>query len=265
MTTIHFAHANGFPAGSYRTFFAAFPADWKILATPQFGHNKAFPVTENWTPQVEELLTYVEENVGNTPVWLVGHSFGAVLSYLSACRAPDRVKGLIMLDPPLFYGSSSFLLKGAKMLGLMDKITPARFAKIRRTHWHIDDDIENYFAAKSLFKGMDKRCVRDYVESATEISGTMRKLTFSRDVEADIFRHIPHNLGRYRGKLTCPGQIILGRQSELSRKRDVKLFARHNHLELSEMDGGHMFVLEHPEAVAAQITATITRWENTKY
>ncbi|MBU2978974.1 alpha/beta hydrolase [Alteromonas sp. C1M14] len=265
MTTVHFAHANGFPAGSYQTLFTALPSDWTILAKPQFGHNQAFPVSNNWTHQGDELLAYVTEKVGDTPVYLVGHSFGAVLSYISACGDPERVKGVIMLDPPLIYGPTRFLLQGAKILGLMDKITPAKLAKLRRTHWCDDDDIVGYFASKKLFKEMDKRCIKDYVASGTAVKGTQRKLTFSRHVEADIFRHLPHNLRQYRGKLSCPGHIIVGAQSDVTRKKEVKLFARHNHLQVSQIEGGHMFVLEQPEAVAAMITATINRWEETIY
>ncbi len=260
MTTIHFAHANGFPAGTYQTLFNALPSSWRILANLQFGHKPDFPVAGNWAGQVDELIAYLDSSGVSEPVWLVGHSFGAVVSFMAACRYPQRVRGLVMLDPPLIYGLRRYLVKSAKLLNMMDSITPSKLAKIRRTHWHKDDDLEAYFAAKSLFKAMDERCIRDYVTSASKIEGDKRRLTFSRDVEADIFRHFPHDLKRYAGKLQCPALLLAGSQSKVTRPSERSRFAKDNGIKVDMFPGGHMFPLEKPEEVAATITATIENW-----
>ncbi|PTT98356.1 alpha/beta hydrolase, partial [Pseudomonas sp. HMWF031] len=37
---------------------------------------------------------------------------------------------------------------------------------------------------------------------------------------------------------------------------------KHNAIEHSVLDGGHMFPLEHPEQVASFIERTLTQWSN---
>ena len=260
MPTLHFAHANGFPAQSYNTLFNALPEEWTVLAKHQFGHHPDYTVAGNWESQVDELADFLTHQVGDEPIWLVGHSFGAVLSFMLACRFPHRVKGLIMLDPPIVYGFNRHFIKLAKALKLMDKVTPSKLAKIRRTHWSKKDDVEAYFAGKALFKNMDRRCIRDYVNSATAIDGEYRKLTFRRDVEADIFRHFPHHLNSYKSRLRCPALLVQGLDSNVSRRSDMEKFIRENSISRSYFDGGHMFPLEKPERVAELIAATLRNW-----
>ena len=72
--TLHFAHANGFPAPSYQKLFAALPENVEVLALAKFGHTPRFPISNNWINQVAELIYYIEHS-GTTLVYAVGHSF----------------------------------------------------------------------------------------------------------------------------------------------------------------------------------------------
>ena len=83
-----FSHANGFPAGTYGTLFAAWAqAGWRVLALDRFGHDPAYPVTSNWRPTRDELIAFIERSGADGPVHLVGHSLGGYLSLLVACNA----------------------------------------------------------------------------------------------------------------------------------------------------------------------------------
>ncbi len=53
---IHFSHANGFPASTYRTFFAELSDDYDIRFIERIGHDARYPVTRDWPHLVEELL-----------------------------------------------------------------------------------------------------------------------------------------------------------------------------------------------------------------
>ena len=49
MTPIVFAHANGFPAGTYRALFEQWRAAGRTVhALDRFGHDPRFPVSSNW-------------------------------------------------------------------------------------------------------------------------------------------------------------------------------------------------------------------------
>ena len=56
---INFAHANGFPAGSYKTLFDYFPDHFKIIALDKYGHNEQKPINHNWQAQVDELINFL--------------------------------------------------------------------------------------------------------------------------------------------------------------------------------------------------------------
>ena len=68
--TLHFAHANGFPSGSYRKMFAALPEDYQVMAIEKFGHSSRFPVSNNWDMQADDVA-------GSEHRIQVGNSFEA--------------------------------------------------------------------------------------------------------------------------------------------------------------------------------------------
>jgi pimeloyl-ACP methyl ester carboxylesterase len=257
----HFAHANGFPSGSYKLLFEHMAGQLDIFALDKFAHNPRFPLNDNWLNQVDELIEHVEQNA-NEKVLALGHSFGAVISYIACCKRPELFSGLIMLDPPLATGLSRHIFRFAKTNRLINKVTPAHKTQIRKQRWHKDEDLVEYFSARALFKDMDKRCIKDYVHSVTALKGEHRHLMFDRDIEAQIFRTLPHNLPDYYGKLKCPAKLITARFTTVCVPRLRQPFLKYNQsVEHDEIAvGGHMFPLEHPNLVANKIIATLKAW-----
>ena len=227
--SFHFAHANGFPAGSYNAMFSALPKNFNRLHVERFGHDPQFPVNGNWRNQVHELIKHVrKENTDSRGVFGVGHSFGAVITYMAACEAPELFRGIILLDPPLVVGPLSYFFRFAKYTPLINKLTPAKLAQTRKSSWPSNTDMEAYFHSKALFRDMDKRCVRDYVKSVTALKGETISLTFRADVEAALFRNVPHNLGKYRGKLQCPAVLATGSKSNVCKPEMYSRLMKHN-------------------------------------
>jgi pimeloyl-ACP methyl ester carboxylesterase len=131
--TISFAHANGFPAGSYNTLFSYFPDNMKVIALEKYGHSKIKPVNNNWQAQVEELIEHVEKNrISSQQSICLGHSFGGVISFLACCQRPDLFDALIMLDPPVLSGAQAFAARLLKKTPLIDKYSPAGKAENRQ-------------------------------------------------------------------------------------------------------------------------------------
>lgn len=59
--SFHFAHANGFPAGSYSAMFSALPDHFHRLHVERFGHDPQLPVNGNWRNQVQELIKHIKK------------------------------------------------------------------------------------------------------------------------------------------------------------------------------------------------------------
>lgn len=259
--SLHFAHANGFPSGSYRYLFSHFPAHWHLHALPKFGHTARFPISQNWHNQRDELVEHIEQDIQpQKPIFLVGHSFGAIVSYMAACQLKDRIAGLIMLDPPLVTGVSRMIIRFAKQSSLIDKLTRADLAEARKTAWSVEEDVFAYFQGKALFKDFHHESLLDYVRANTIESPQGKVLNFDNRVEAAVFRNIPHDLNRYTGELTCPSMIVTGTQTDICVPRLRNRFIRANKMAHAEVEGGHMFPLEYPEQTAKIIQRTVEKW-----
>ncbi|MFT6268217.1 MAG: pimeloyl-ACP methyl ester carboxylesterase [Alphaproteobacteria bacterium] len=262
---LYFAHANSFPTGSYRKLFDHLPKHYKVIAIDKLAHNPHYPLNDNWENQVAEMINFVENNKGeHEKVVAVGHSFGAVVSYMSACLRPDLFSGLVMLDPPLMTGLVRYLFRFAKKNRLINKITPAGITLIRQQKWHREQDLYAYFSKKALFKDFDTDCINDYISSAISVQGDHMHLNFDVETEANIFRTIPHNLPTYAGKLRVPSVLMTGKNTDVCVPVLRKPFLKANpsivHIEFEK--GKHMFPLEYPIEVAnalAKVLSTMNK------
>lgn len=257
-TLINFVHANGFPAGSYKTLLNYLPENYQIISHEKYGHDAKYPVQNNWQPLVNELIHFVEQQLviyKQEQVINVGHSFGGVISFIAACQRPELFKGLIMLDPPVITGSTALAVRIFKKTRLVDKFSPAGKAEARRTNWPLGTDVAKLFSGRTLFKNFDPRCLNDYVNHGIVERNQQQELVFSSKVEAEIFRNLASNLSSYKNKLNIPATLIYGDKTDVFPHSYFKKFTKLNKtIKLSTTTGGHMYPLEQPETTAKLIS-----------
>lgn len=262
---IHFSHANGFPAKTYQVFLNELKKDYDVGFINAHAHHPDFPVSNNWEFLVHELESYMEKNYSQ-PVIAVGHSLGGVLSYMVACRRPDLVKQLIMLDAPVLDPIASLFVKWAKRFSLVDNITPAGRTEGRQETWASPQAAVDYFQGKSLFKNVDPRCLQHYVEHAmvphtildnSEAENNEAiKLLFSAETEVSIYRTIPDNLEAKKG-LDIPCSMIHGKDSNVVYGLQLRYMKKRLGFHTLKVGGGHLFPLEQPEMAAQYVLETI--------
>jgi pimeloyl-ACP methyl ester carboxylesterase len=189
--TLVFSHANSYPAGCYRVLFERWrAAGWRVHALDRFGHDPRFPVTADWRKLRDQLLDFIDTDVKpQGQVALVGHSLGGMLSLMAACRRPDLVNRLVMLDSPVVAGIKAAAIAMAKTTGLIHRYGPSKIARERRHVWPDREAVHKHFAAKKIFARWDPRVLADYIEAGFEEGedGQVR-LRFTREVEAHIYR-----------------------------------------------------------------------------
>ncbi|HAG94975.1 MAG TPA: alpha/beta hydrolase [Gammaproteobacteria bacterium] len=255
---IHFAHANGIPAASYKPLFTAL-APHQVIYNPQFGHNPDYPYTGGWQYLADELLDFLAQQT-TEPVLAVGHSLGSVISFIAACKQPERFKGVLMLAPPLLWGKLAWAFRIAKLLGRSDDLTPAGKSKFRRRSWPSREQALQYFASKKLFQ-FDAACFAAFSDvvvkpvaagNETHNEGAV-ELTFDVDVEVGIFRNTPVNLKSYRRPEGVPIKVIHADRSDASLKQCVIPFCDYFDLERQMIPGQHMFPLQQPKATVSLI------------
>ncbi len=248
---VHFAHANGIPSEAYSPLFDLLNPH-QIIAKSKFGHDSHYSYSHNWAYLADELIDYLDLNA-KQPVVAVGHSMGALVSFIAACKKPELFKGLLMLDPPLIFGKGSWVFRFAKLTGQIDKITPAGKSKHRRQQWPDRQAAIDYFSSKKLFQ-FEEKCFKAFCDCVVEENkdGSVQ-LAYKVDVEVGIFRNTPHNLKRYNPSVELPVKVVFGTQSDASKAQFIVPFCRYFDIPYETISGEHMYPLQQPEFTAELI------------
>lgn len=253
---IHFAHGNGFPSLCYKQFLNGLEERFDLCYVDRIGHNPAYPVTENWHDLVSEVIASIESQA-QQPVIAVGHSLGGILSLLAAIEQPKLFKAVVLLDSPLIGPFKSNMVRLAKALGIIDKVTPAFKTKGRRAHWQNHDQLLRYLKTRDLFKTFTDECLNDYIAYGLDLKEDGYHLRFDRNIEYQIYRTIPHVIPAYKGKLSIPAALIYGDKSTVVDRMDLRYMKSHFNIKCVKTKGTHLFPMEHPESVAKQVIDVI--------
>lgn len=256
---IHFAHANSFPAGTYRVFFDFLRTHYDVQALPLHGHNPAYPVTDGWPHLVQELIDALESRY-QSPVILLGHSLGGMLSMMAAKARPDLVRCVVMLDSPLVGGWRATMLRLFKWIGLDKKFSPARFSEKRRNQWKDAEEAYKHFASKEMFAIWPPEVLRDYINAGIQPNqnGEGVTLRFTREVETAIYSTLPDGLGYLARKgLKVPIGFVGGTESVECRQAGLKATHQLVGNNFVQILAGHLLPMEVPEQAAAATHAMI--------
>jgi pimeloyl-ACP methyl ester carboxylesterase len=254
---IHFAHANGFPAGTYKKLFSFLEDDFEIGYLERHGHNPKFPVTDNWKFLKDELRAEIESRYTEKIIG-VGHSLGGVLHFLVAVEKPELYRQIILLDAPIISRLSSHSLRIMKMTRLIDRLSPSQMTRVRRNSWSSRAEAFEHFKQKPKFDAFDEDVLRDYIEHGTVETGKGFELFFSPKIEAKIYRTIPHHLPTFRGKLKVPTVYIGGTHSKEGELARLSFMKKYFPVDFFQIDGSHLFPFEKPK-LTADIIRTVSK------
>lgn len=165
---IVFVHANGFNAQTYRTLLSPLAAGLRILAIDQRGHGATTLPADpegrrSWRDLRDDLVGLLDALDG-PPVVLAGHSMGGTVSLLAAAERPERVKGLVLLDPVIMPWLAVLYAKAPWTSGRLWKRMPMVQSALRRRS--VFDSRETAFAAykgRGAFKTWPETMLADYV------------------------------------------------------------------------------------------------------
>jgi pimeloyl-ACP methyl ester carboxylesterase len=255
---IHFAHANGFPGACYRKLYGYLAPHFDITYVDIIGHHPDYPVTDNWEHLVKELIADIEKQQ-RQPVIGVGHSLGGVLHFLASQQRPDLYQAVVMLDAPVLDRVRSAAVRVMKMVGMIDKITPAGRTKYRRQSWSSTQAAIEYLQTKALFADFDPECLSDYVNFGMQhLADGSVQLRFDRDIEYRIYRTLPHHLGRYRQQPIIATGLLYGKTTNVILASDIHYMQKNLHIHTQVTNGGHLFPFEFPMQTATDLTTLIT-------
>ena len=216
----HFLHGNGFCAGTYTPFIRYLVDDLRILASDVRGHGGSDqPRVErirHWDIFAEDLKILIEKKM-SAPVIGIGHSLGAVTTYIAAAQYPHLFSGIVLIDPVILPYRHLWKLTALKLVGLREILPLAKMARRRRRMFKGKQEALRLFAAgRGIFKNWSKEFVHAYLECGLlEKDERTAVLTCDPELEAQIFESIPLNVWRYAKKIKCPVLAIRGELSDV--------------------------------------------------
>jgi pimeloyl-ACP methyl ester carboxylesterase len=256
---LHFSHGNSFPGGTYRQLLDGLRAEYEVHAHDMYGHDPRFPVGDGWHGLVEELIAQLERY--GQPAILVGHSLGGMLSMMAARARPELVRCVVMLDSPVVAGWRATAWRAAKLSGsLATRLSPARLSERRRNVWPDAAAVRQHFSSKDIFAAWAPGVLDDYIEHGLAPHPEGVQLRFSRAVETDIYRSLPHHMGMVlRKRFPVPIGFIAGTNSVELRQAGLGATRKLVGKNLTMIEGGHLFPMEKPQLTAAKTREMIAR------
>jgi pimeloyl-ACP methyl ester carboxylesterase len=216
----HFLHGNGFCAGTYTPFIQYLVDDLHILASDVRGHGGSDQLqvkrVRHWDIFAEDLKVLIEQKM-SPPIIGIGHSLGAVTTYIAAAQNPHLFSGIVLIDPVILPRRLLWLIAAMRLLGLRGNLPLAKMARRRRRIFKGKQEALRLFAAgRGIFKSWSKEFVHAYLECGLlEKDEKTAVLKCDPELEAQIFESIPLNVWRYAKNITCPVLAIRGELSEI--------------------------------------------------
>ena len=258
---VHFAHASGFNAETYRELLRDLDPALDVYAMDARGHGMSEAPADprklrSWRQYRQDLEAFVETL--SRPTVLAGHSMGATVSMELAALRPDLVQGLVLIDPVIVPPRHVPMLALARTFGVAGRLIPISQAAARRRMEFPSREaaVENY-VGKGPFRTWPREWIEAYVDGGTidTEEGTVR-LSCDRVWESRTFASASVNPYRQIEKLQCPVTLIArehdgppftraSRDAFMQRQPDTRL--------LILEEASHFMTMEHPEISRAEI------------
>jgi len=263
---IHLLHANGFCAGTYSPFVRHLIGDLHVIASDVRGHGSSdlpnVARIRNYDLFAEDLKTLIEQSM-LPPIVGVGHSMGAVTTYIAAAKYPRLFSAIILIDPSILPRRILWGMAALRLVGLGGRIPLAKLARRRKKIFQSKTEaLKRFTSGRGIFKSWSNEFVEAYLECGLlEKDSETAVLKCDPELEAQIFESVPLNVWRYAKKISCPVLAIRGQHSEVFTAETAERLKRIlGDYELATIpDAGHFVPMGKPQACARVIQDFIQR------
>jgi pimeloyl-ACP methyl ester carboxylesterase len=228
---------------AYQPLIPLFTPAWHIYACDLRGHGQSGRVAGHYRvpDYAQDIAAFLRQQV-REPAVVLGHSLGALTALATAVQAPDAVRALVLVDPPLCVRNLSV------------KATPGVyewFSWVYQTVTSVKTLEEVAVRYRAIAPETDENTVKEMAEQVMSIAADTVDITLhDRLIEG-------FDLGRAFQQVKCPTLLLYGDWSQGAsiREEDVA-FVRDNQPDtviVKIPNGSHMFLWEQTDATMPHI------------
>jgi pimeloyl-ACP methyl ester carboxylesterase len=256
---LHFGHATGMHAHLYIRFLQPLAAQFNIVAADFRGHGESpFPVDNRpaigWEALGTDTLALLDVVAPTARWWLMGHSLGAACAMLSTTLRPDRVAGLLMLDPPLLPSRTVPDFSPASL----EVANPlVRQSLRRRPHYPDRATIEAAYRGRGVFLSFSEADLMAYLDGGLVPGPHGVHLRCPPHWEAASFNGLLEDTSPWPSRLTRPFTMLAGAEDSTVSDTELARYAAHPLcLEARRLPGtDHFLPLQAGETIRTSLMA----------
>ncbi len=255
---LHFAHATGMNAQLYAGLLAPLASRFAVTASDARGHgftglDRDPAQLASWDDFAADLLSLLDVIDGGAPWILAGHSMGATVSLLAAALRPDRVAGLVLLDPPMLPFDVARAVRG----GAVVPNPMADQAARRRGSFPSRADARAAYHGRGVFRTWSDADLDAYLDGGLIETADGVELACAPAFESATFRAVSPHVELALADVRCPFILLAGDVGSTVRDAEMAVFAGHPRcVRATRLPGTtHFLPLERPDAVRAAVDA----------
>lgn len=255
---LHFAHATGMNAQLYGRLLAPLAGEFAITASDARGHGfTGLPrdpdALVNWDQFADDLNRLLDVIDAHGPWLLAGHSMGAAVSLLAAAARPERVAGLVLVDPAML----PFDIARQVRAGVAIPNPMADQAARRRGHFASRAAARAAYHGRGVFRTFADDDLDAYLAGGLADTADGVELACTPAFEAATFRSVSPRIEPALASIRCPFILLAGEHGSTVRDEELAAFAAHPRCLRADRLAGtsHFLPLEQPDAVRDALRA----------
>jgi pimeloyl-ACP methyl ester carboxylesterase len=249
---LHFAHATGMNAQLYEAVLAPLADRFAITISDARGHGHTGLDRDparltSWEDFAHDLLRLLDVIDSGSTWILAGHSMGATVSLLAAAMRPDRVAGLVLLDPPML----PFEVAREVRAGAVIPNPMADQAARRRGMFPGRAEARAAYHGRGVFRTWSDADLDAYLAGGLIDTDEGAELACAPAFESATFRAVSPNVEPALAGLQRPFILLAGDEGSTVRDPELAIFAAHAMCHDARRVPGttHFLPLERPELV----------------
>lgn len=253
---LHFAHATGMNAQIYAALLAPLADEFAVTASDARGHgftglDRDPAHLTSWGDFAHDLGALLDVIDAGGPWILAGHSMGGAVSLLAAARRPERVAGLVLVDPAML----PFDVAAQVRAGIPIPNPMADQALRRRGMFPSRADARAAYHGRGVFRSWADADLDAYLAGGLLDTDEGVELACAPAYEAATFRAVSPHIEPALAAITCPFIVLAGEHGSTVRDAELAAFAAHPSCLSAQRiaDTTHFLPLERPELVRAAI------------